>query len=406
MDYPIRPITPEEFHAFGAANAHSFGYEFRPESFDQMLPLFEFDRSLAAFDGDEVVSTAGVYTLDMAVPGGRLPVAGVTWVSVRPTHRRRGILAATMRRQLDDIRERGEPLAALWASEAPIYGRFGYGLAAEGVEWHIDRTRAALAHTVPAAGRTRLVTRDQALEAWPAVHDRVMERQPGHFRRWPEWWRLRTLRDPDRPAPGFSPSFLVQYEEDGRVEGYVRYRIKAEDREGSATSTLRVGELTAATDAAYSALWGYVFGVDLVATIEAAWRPVDEPLVWMLADPRRLVRRTQDTLWGRLIDVPATLAGRKYATEGRLVFEVRDRFCRWNEGRYELEGGPDGAACRATTASADIALDVADLAAAYMGNAHFQALRRAGRIEGDAEALRWAEAMFSWQPLPWCGEIF
>jgi predicted acetyltransferase len=406
VDFPIRPTSPDEFHALGAANAHGFGVEFRPELLDARRPIFEFDRSLAAFDGDQIVSTAGVFSLDMTIPGGRLPVAGVTWVSVRPTHRRKGILTAMMRRQLSDIRERGEAIAALWATEAPIYGRFGYGLASEGVEIRIDRTRTGLAHTTPARGRTRLVTRDEALESWPAVHDRLTEEQPGHYRRRPDWWRLRNLPEQESPNPGYTSSFLVQYEEDGQVDGYVRYAIKQEYVEGSAAGTLFVTELTAATDAAYSALWSYVFGVDLIGKIEALWRSVDEPLNWMLSDPRRLIRRTQDTLWVRVVDVEAALAARRYSAEGRIVFEVRDPFCPWVGGRYELEGGPDGATCRATTAPPDITLDADALGTAYLGNARFQLLKRAGRVEGDAAALRFADAMFGWSPLPWCDEIF
>ncbi len=406
MDYPIRPVTPDEFHALGAANAHGFGVEFRPDLLDARRPIFEFDRSLAAFDGDQICATAGVFSLDMTIPGGRLPVAGVTWVSVRPTHRRRGLLTAMMRRQLSDIRERGEALAALWASEAPIYGRFGYGLACEGVELHIDRTQTALAHRVPAHGSTRLVTRDQALECWPAVHDRLTERQPGHFRRGPDWWRLRILPEQESPMPGYTSNFLVQYEEDGQVDGYVRYRIKQEYVEGSAAGTLFVTELTAATDAAYSALWSYVFGVDLIGRIESLWRPIDEPINWMLSDPRRLIRRTQDTLWARIIDVESALSARRYSAEGRLVFEVRDAFCSWVNGCYELEGGPDGAACRATTAPPDITLDADALGTAFLGNAQFPVLKRAGRVMGDDEALRFADAMFGWRPLPWCAEIF
>src|SRR6185503_18593563 len=101
-------------------------------------------RALAAYDGDEPVALTGAYRFDLSIPGGELPCAGVTWVGVIPTHRRRGILRDLMRRELEDVHSWGEPIAALWASEAAIYGRFGYGHAAPNGQAKSDRARFAL----------------------------------------------------------------------------------------------------------------------------------------------------------------------------------------------------------------------------------------------------------------------
>ena len=406
MDFEIRPIAPEEFEAFAIADGSAFGFDINPDQLDDLRPIFEFDRSLATFDGPEIVSTTAIFSFDLTVPGGALPTAGVTWVSVKPTHRRRGLLAGMMRQQLSDVRDKGEPLAALWASESIIYGRFGYGLAAEGVEVKVDRQRTAFAHQMPACGRTRLLSREEALSTWPAVYDKLLVTQPGMYSRSEAWWKHHTLGARERSRSGFSTRFYVQYEEEHRPLGYARYRIKGDDRDGSPDGLLAIQELIATTDAAYAALWQYLFGVDLVSAITARWRPVDEPLLWMVADPRRFVRRPQDALWLRLVDIPAALEGRHYAEEGRLVLDVRDKFCAWNEGRYELEAGPDGARCQLSDAEPDIVLDVADLAAVYLGGARLQTLRSAGRVEGDWETLRRADAIFSWHPLPWCPEVF
>jgi predicted acetyltransferase len=403
----IRPVTEEQFDAFARSSGASFGYEARPEAREQTLAVFELERSLAVFDGEEIVGTGGIFTFDTSVPGGAaLPTAGVTWISVKPTHRRRGILRQVMRRQLDDIRTRGEPMASLWASEAQIYGRFGYGLAAENAEIHIDRRHTQLEHLPPVAGRTRMVDRETALAAWPAIYDRARAVRPGMHTRTPAWWEHRVFREVDSAPPGFTGPLLVQFEEGGVPTGYVKYRRKMDEQHGAPAGSLAVGELLAATDAAYAGLWQYVFGVDLVVNIDARLRPVDEPLWWMLHDPRRLVREVHDALWVRILDVSATLGARHYATEGRLVIEVRDEFCPWTAGRYDLIGGPDGATCRPTSAEPDIRLGIAELGAAYLGGARFQALRRAGRVEGESAALRRADAMFAWDPLPWCPEVF
>ena len=169
---------------------------------------------------------------------------------------------------------------------------------------------------------------------------------------------------------------------------------------------LSLQTLVSASDAAYSALWQHIFGVDLIETIKAEWRPVDEPLYAMLSDPRRLVRRPSDTLWVRMIDIPRALEARRYATEGSLVIDVRDDFCPWNAGRYLLEGGPDGARCTATTHTADLAMTVNELGSLYLGGMRAYPLARAGRIDGAAAAVARADAMFAWNPTPWAPEIW
>jgi len=403
----IRPVVEEEFGQFARSSAASFGWDARPEARDEMLAVFELDRSLAVFDGEEIVGTGGILTFGTSVPGGAtVPTAGVTIISVKPTHRRRGILRQIMRRQLDDVRDRGEPMASLWASESQIYGRFGYGLAAENAEIHIDRRHAEMEYLPAVAGRTRMVDREAALAAWPAIYDGALRERPGAHTRTPAWWAHRIFREGDNPPPGFTAPILVQFEEEGVPTGYVKYRRKMEDQHGIPAGSLLVSELVASTDSAYAGLWQFVFGVDLVTNIEARLRPVDEPLWWMLHDPRRLVREVRDALWVRILDVPATLSARRYAIEGRLVLEVRDGFCPWTAGRFELTGGPDGATCHATTAEPDLRLGIAELGAAYLGGSRFQAMGRAGRVDGDPAALRRADAMFTWDPLPWCPEIF
>lgn len=406
MAITYRAVTTDEFPEFRVANSFGFGHDVGDAASETLSVFQELDRTTAAFEDGELIGTTGIHTFDLTVPGATLPTAGVTWVAVRPTHRRRGVLNGLMRTQLDNIHDRGEVLAALWASEAQIYGRFGYGLAAEGVEMKIDRAHAVLRHVVPFTGRTRLIDREEGLKTWPAVYDLVRTGQPGMTSRSKSWWELHRMRAPERPPSGYSKSFHVQYEEGGDVLGYVRYQMKEVWDQGAPACKLLISELIAATDAAYSALWSFIFGVDLVSTITQEWGRVDEPLVHMLADPRRLLRRTQDTLFVRVVDVPKALAARKYAREDQIVLEVNDAFCPWNTGRYGLEGGPGGATCSKTDAAPDVMLDAETLGAVYLGGTRFQALARAGRVHGSQDALRAADAMFGWDPLPWTPEIF
>jgi predicted acetyltransferase len=403
----IRTIGDGELEAYTRQLSLGFGNDFNPEHMDRRRAFFEFDRNLAAFDGDEVAGTAGIFSFEMTVPGGTLPIAGVTMVTVRSDHRRQGILTAMMTEQLRQVAERGEPVAALWASESVIYGRFGYGQAAETIDLAIRRDRASFAHLPPTSGSVRVVSADEAREQWPALYDRVRMARPGMMSRSSAWWANREFYDPRDWREGFTENLYVNYEAGGELRGYLKYRLKGDwDERSLPAGTVRIGELMTESPDAYTALWQYAFGIDLMERIEAPLRAPDEPLYWMLTDPRRLERRPRDSLWLRILDVERALGGRRYAADGRVVFEMRDAFQPRTAGRYALEAGPGGVRCSRTTSAADIRLDIADLGAIYLGGVRLQTLARAGRVDGDPAALRRADAMFAWDPLPWCPESF
>ncbi len=407
MTHLVRPVTPEELVPFFEARAAGFGEAFDPQRLEHIRTYADFGRTLSVWDEGQVVGTAGAWAFSMSVPGGELPCSGVTWVAVRPTHRRQGILTAIMRKQLEDIRDRGEPIAMLWASESQIYGRFGYGLAAEGIEHlTIDRTRTALISGVRPSGRTRHVSVQRALETWPAVWERARRETPAMHNRTPAWWERRVLRQPESPPDGYGPSYYVNYEEDGQTLGYVRYRVREKWVDGGSANDLSVVELISTTDAAYTALWEFIFGIDLTGTILADWRRVDEPLFYMLADSRRLIRKPTDTVFCRIVDPVAALSGRRYMTEGAIVLEVTDPFCEWVAGRYFLEGGPNGATCTPTSREPDVTLGATELGAIYFGQTRPTPLLHAGRLCGTDDAVRRLQAMFAWHIAPWAPEIW
>jgi predicted acetyltransferase len=366
----------------------------------------EFDRTLAVFDGRQVVGTAGIFSYQMAVPGGMLACGGVTRVGVAATHRRRGLLTAMMRRQLDDMHQRGEPLAALYASEAPIYGRFGYGLATYMAEIEIQRSHAAFVRPRSNDGRVVMVDVPAAVDAFTRVWSQVQPTQPGMLTLDARWWRL-NLADLETYRDGFSPQYRVVYEVDGKPAGFALYRIKMDWDAAGPIGVLSVAHLIAASPDAYAALWRYVIEVDLIARVTAEGRSIDEPLRFLLADARQPKTRVEDGIWLRLVDVAAALAGRRYAVDGRLVLRVHDAFCPWNEGHYELNGGPTNAACERCTDDPDLEINADDLAAVYLGGNRFRTLHEAGRIqEHHRDAVARADAMFASDRTPWCPSHF
>jgi len=400
--FDVRPCADQDEYnrAVGA-----IGQYFNPppslellERFTRTLP---HDRMHAAFEDGELVGGAGAFPFELSVPGGSLPCAGVTAVGVHPTHRRRGVLRAMMDTQLRDVHERGEPIAALWASEETIYGRFGYGIASWAGELKIAHEWDAFAEPLELGGTTRFVTPGEARGLFPPVFEAVRRERPGMPSRSEAWWEDRHLRlEEDETA---APRRFVVLELDGEPLGYAIYRTHFAFDGGSATSRLVVREALGATPQAMAAIWRFLLDVDWMGVVEASLVPPDHPLFLLLAAPRRARYRMGDALWVRLVDVPAALSGRAYGDGAPLVLEVRDAVCPWNEGRWRLDGG----ACEATKAKPDLALDVAALGSAYLGAVSFVQLREALKVDELREgAIERADALFGWRPLPWCLEIF
>jgi predicted acetyltransferase len=402
MDIDIRPIEPGEFDAWIKAGQASFGSHPDAETTELWRGTTEFDRTLAAFDGPTIVGTTAIDSMSVTVPGGDVPMAGVTAVGVVPSHRRRGVLTELMRRQLSDVRDRGEPLAGLWASEGSIYGRFGYGLTCFDGRVEADRDRVAFVNPADDLGPVRLVDREEGIRLLPGLYDRLRPTRSGMVSRSAAVWSA-AYADIERWREGASALFCAVHETSGTVDGLCSYRIKSEWTDGMPAGTVVVRHLFAENQRAYEALWRFVFGIDLMKKVDAWGRPSDEPLLHMVTEPRRLRFSLADALYLRIVDVPAALAGRTYAVEDSLVLEVRDGFCPWVEGRYEVHGGPGGAECAPSTAAADISLSAVELGAVYLGGTTFRQLASAGRIgEERAGAIDRATRMFAADPPPWC----
>jgi predicted acetyltransferase len=402
IDFELRPVTREELPAFTHTELAAFGERpGDPARIELDWTSLELDRTLAAFDGDEIVGTGRLFTFELTMPGGRLlPAAAVSWIAVLPTHRRRGILTAIKRCQLDDAAERGEALAMLYASEGGIYRRFGYGIATSSMSVTVDTRHSAFLHPVP-EGRVRIVDEDAARKLLPEIFDRARRIQPGAVQRVDAWWPDQFFwPEPDERGTRF---YCVYESPQGRLDGYAAYRTEMRWDDG-AHGTVHVRDLVTLTPAARAVLWRYLLDVDLTETVSAWVVPVDEPLRWRLAEPRRMrVGRLGESLWLRVLDAPAALMARVYAAPGRVVFEVGDRFRPDGgaAGRFELEAGPDGAEARRTSAEPDLALDVAELGALLLGGVRASTLARAGLVhERTPGTLARADAMFAVEPQP------
>lgn len=405
MELEVRPCSSiDEVLEALVPIAHYFGFVPTKDDGDRWLRTVSVSRMHAARMGSTVVGGAGAFTFEMTVPGGAtVAAAGVTVVGVSPIHRRRGVLRAMMRAQIDDIHRRGEPVAYLWASEETIYGRYGYGMASLQGQIAVPKSHTAFVRPVEARGQLRFVEETAELEPFATVYDAVRSRTPGMFGRTEDWWRVRRLADPEKRRGGGGVLNRVILTIGGEARAYALYRMNQSLEAGVTTGAVKVIEALGADLQATAEIWRFLFDIDWVSRIEAASLPLDHPLWFLLARPRLMSFQVGDGLWVRLVDVEAALHARSIADGPPIVMEVVDEFCPWNAGAYRIADGT----VKRTKAAADLRFDVSSLGSIYLGGFTFGELARAGRVEEvTAHAAARADALFPRDGLPSCPEIF
>ncbi|MFI1207354.1 GNAT family N-acetyltransferase [Streptomyces sp. NPDC020802] len=403
----IRPTTDKDLDVFVDTVHTAFGLFPEPpvEGGGLWWSALEMDRCLLTLTPDgRPVGTAAAHSFELTLPGETLvPVSGVTAVGVLPSHRRQGVLSAMMRHQLAELRAGGEFLSVLLASEASIYGRFGYGPATYTAQLTVERPKAALAVSrargvadAPAAGSdngsVEVLRRAECGAILEEVYDRYRRAQPGALSRPHRWWALRAGQPPISPTPRY---VAVHRDADGVPDGYASYSVKS--------GTLTVDETITTDDAVFTALARFVLGHDLVSKVVFKHVPPQHPLRWQFADFRAgEVSDDMDWLWVRLLDVPRALTARGWVTDGELVLDIDDPFF-GEHGRYLLTVRDGKADCVPTDRKPDLSLDVRDLGSVYLGGTAPSTLIRAGHIQAhrpDAAAL--ADSLFRADRPPHC----
>lgn len=400
----LRTATSDDFPAIMQTLYHAFGEDLDEGDVTRTRQVFEPGRSIVFTDSDEIVAHAGAYTRDLTVPGEVLPASHVTMVGVSATYRRRGLLRRLMNELFVDAAARGESLALLWASEGAIYQRYGYGLATQRLILEIDATRVRPhAH---GAGDLRAAEPAAIRKEMADVYERQRPTRPGWSSRPDGWWDS-LLADPKSQRQGATALRALLHEGPSGVDGYALWRVKADWDHGGPKGTVSVAELVAENADAYLGLWRFLLSVDLTSTVSYRYASVDEPLPYLVSEPRRLGGRLSDGLWVRVVDVPAALSARRYASAVDVVLDVTDPLLAQNSGRYRLVGGPDGASCARTTDPAQLACDVGALSAAYLGGASLASLAAGGRVHELADgALAAASAALGWTRAPVGIEMF
>jgi predicted acetyltransferase len=250
-------------------------------------------------------------------------------------------------------------------------------------------------------GDFEFMTPDEARATLPELYERAIVGTPGAIvRRDADWFRY--VNDPESWREGATANRHLLYRRGGEAVGAARYRQKNSWNDQGPDGTVTLYEVIAVDAEAYAALWRFIFSLDLMTKVDAERRPVDEPLLELLEDPRRLKRSTTDSLWLRLLDVPTAMTARRYPSPVSMVIEVDDTYRPSAGGRFRLAGGPDGAECSPTTDPSDVRLDTQSLASAYLGAPRLARLAWIGRVQGDAEAVAALDAAFTTALPPYC----
>jgi predicted acetyltransferase len=369
----------------------------------------DIGRCIGAYDeGGRLAGVARAFATPLTVPGGEVTAGAVSTVGVLPTHTRRGHLTRLMRHQLDDIAGRGEPVAALIAAEYPIYGRYGYGPATEAVVLRLDATAAAWLE--PPTGAVEIVDNQTYAKVISDLYDRARQATPGHIgwdaRHWEMHAGVTDLHDGDGDKRRHATK-LVWRDEAGEPQAATSYQVDESWVHNRPANTLTCEALVATSARAEHEMLRFLASIDWITEVTVWLRPIDDPAPLALVDGRvaRLVDRSDQT-WVRVLDVPAALAARRYATRASLVIDVDDPLGHAH-GRFRLDAGPDGAECAPTTADADLALRAGALGAAYLGGQSWGRLLDAGLVdERTPGAVATAATLFATPRAPWGAVTF
>ena len=407
----VRRAVVDDLDAFFASMSLQFAFNYqegeeRDRIRERVLAYGDFERSVIAEDEGVVVGTLGAFAFDMTVPGGSVACAGTTAVTVTPTHRRRGVLRQMITAHFEEAAEHGDPIAALFASDSAIYGRFGYGLAAEELTLTVDRQHADFGRHAPPANPVRMLEATEAATVLPPLHDTMRRDTPGMFSRSEAWWKYRTFRDEESARDGMTAlRFAVTSDSEGNDDGYVIFRIKDGWQDDHGAHTVQVAEIMASSPEAWVGLWTFLLGHDLATKIVAPHRPIDDPILTLLAGRRRATQKIDDNLWVRILDIEAALTSRTYATRGSITFGVADPMGISN-GTWRLETDGIEATCTPTGDRPELELDIEDLSGALLGRARFAELRRSGRVFGSQQSAVLADQLFTNHRAPVCLEVF
>jgi predicted acetyltransferase len=361
-------------------------------------------RPARAWDAARPVATYASFVEPLNVGGGRsLDAHLIASVTVRPNHRRRGLMRELMTSDLFRARDEGRALAALSSMEATIYGRFGFGAATFSRRVEVDTSDRFALSSSP-AGSVEVTDPASLLDVAPAVFDRFQAQTLGSLKRTASYpAKIAGIWADDRPEPDRRARAALHYDVAGSIDGYVSYKVLQWESE---PRTIAILDLVWASQSAYFGLWDFLASIDLVTRVKFGSAAMADPLQWAMADRRGFkVTGEDDGLWLRVLNPVVALEARSYEADGEVRIAVADPL--GIAGGVFVLSVRDGVATvtpdDSKDAPSDVAMDVAALGSLYLGGVRVDALARTGQVTATSPAaLHVFDALLAHREQPYC----
>lgn len=403
MALEIRPIKQEELDEMNRIVRINFAI---PEEMKLKMPS---EWTLCAFSDGKMAATYAAWPLKMQLNGWQAPVSGVTMVGTLPAYRRQSYLRKITSEHFKQLHERGEyAIAALNASRAAIYQRYGYAVVSTKNTYTIEPRLIQLIDSPTVPGEFREAG-DKETRTLLDLYHRFGKPRTGYLK------RNRAFEvAPGAPmtvVKSFVPTNIMNkviYTEADKPAGYVIYTVGQDARSpGTMGHLVNITDLAWLTTSAYRAIWQYFANMDLANDIVWGRVPPDDPLPHLMLEPRSLNVTSGDGILGRIVDVERALPLRKYSDKGNLTFEIVDDFCTWNQGKWEVDITKGGTEVRRSNKTPQLTMPVSTLAMLFFGQISASEAARMGRLDlGNSKALPlWDEVMRT-DYRPFCADLF
>ena len=405
MNVEIRQATGDEMADLGILGGYVYGGAFGDGIDNVIATSIRPEWTLCAFVDGKLASSFSTIPFTMRANGKAMALAGVSTVGTQPEYRRRGLVRRIHTQAVADMRDAGQPVAALWASQAAIYQRYGYAMSTLRRSYAIDTVDIAFHDGNPGTGRVERMDLATGFDVVKQTYIAFVAERMGYLHRSKELWLRDVLASVEADGPTWA---AVCYDQEGGAQGYVIYTLRADKVDHPARGQeLVVRDLVWLNQDAYRSLWSFIASHDLVGRV--VWRaaPIDDPALEFFLEPRLLNATDREGAWFRIVDAPAALAGRGYDTTSELAIGIEpDPLTPWNDGTWRLETGLGGAHMAKTAGSADIRLDVRTLTSLFTGFRSALHLANWGLLHGDRQAVARADAIFRTRHAPHCPDHF
>jgi predicted acetyltransferase len=365
------------------------------------------DWTTCAWVDGKIATTMGTFPFTVRLNGAPVHMGGVTAVGTLPQHRRKGLLRQVMGLGFQQMRERGQSIAILWASMGAIYQRFGYGGASSSVGYSFDPRFAGFAFPQEPTGTVELMDKEEAYPFIKQLYIQFATPRNLHIHRSSILWNVGTLRPPKKDQPVY---IGVYRNSDGEARGHIVYSTQNQERtEPGPSQVLNVSDFVWLDTDAFRGLWEYTRRHDLVGRVNISGAfGEDDPARDLLMEPRMLNRKVNDGIWMRIVDLEKAIPERPYGGRGALVFEIQgDSMCDWNEGTWEMETGGESTEIRRSTRQPQLTMPINSLATLMAGYRSATHLARNGLIAAhDERALKVADDLFRTEYFPNCPNGF